>query len=244
MLVATRSFVTSDPYCGEVRIVKGVSQIAEGHSIVKRHRSAFRPAPGRPEGAREAEYVTMPKITPPPPVSRNRGREPWRILGGSGRCSVSRRQSSVAVRLSQSARHAIVDAVDRTTARDALEVGGVLFGSADQSLIEIVRASAAGPNADRQRASYSPDREHDRTEIARAMADGLRVCGGWHSHPGGAGVPSRSDLSYFSGFRDLARLSSYLEIICFRSGHGWDLAGWLTTPTVPTASDRCQPVRL
>lgn len=88
----------------------------------------------------------------------------------------------------------------RRCARDRhpLETGGLLLGwvhdaSGDAVVAEIV---GPGPAALHGAASFLPDHEWQRAELARRYAASGRVhsyLGDWHTHPGGTGRPSVRD---------------------------------------------------
>lgn len=77
-----------------------------------------------------------------------------------------------------------------------LETGGVLLGRASGQHVEVINAVGAGPAADHSPHSFVPDRDwqYDRIdEIFYAEGGRISYLGDWHSHPGGAPVPSRTD---------------------------------------------------
>jgi integrative and conjugative element protein (TIGR02256 family) len=79
-----------------------------------------------------------------------------------------------------------------------LETGGPLFGYTDPSTRDTVVAIAygPGPNARHRPRSFAPDPDATDAAIREVHArsrGSYSYIGDWHTHPGGAGRPSRRD---------------------------------------------------
>jgi proteasome lid subunit RPN8/RPN11 len=88
-------------------------------------------------------------------------------------------------------------------ARGEYETGGALFGLPARSSSgkgEVRIAGEPGPAARSWRSAIKPDLEHIRREAAALERSGsdLRWIGHWHTHPGGNGIPSNTDLEFFA----------------------------------------------
>lgn len=88
----------------------------------------------------------------------------------------------------------------RSLARDRhpLETGGLLLGWTDEDTGDAVVAAIIGPGPEARHgpASFLPDGDWQRSELARRYADSGRVhgyLGDWHTHPLGTGRPSGPD---------------------------------------------------
>lgn len=88
--------------------------------------------------------------------------------------------------------------VRESAKRRSRETGGPLFGFADGDDAVVVCAYGPGPGARHRRSSFEPDRETTRalmSAVREASEKRLRFLGSWHTHPGGAAVPSARDIS-------------------------------------------------
>lgn len=78
------------------------------------------------------------------------------------------------------------------------ETGGALFGFDDRDHVVVACAYGPGPHARHRRASFEP--HHATTgaimaAVRKASTQRYRFLGSWHTHPGGAAVPSSRDTA-------------------------------------------------
>ncbi len=88
--------------------------------------------------------------------------------------------------------------------RRLVETGGAIFGWEAEDTIVIACASGPGRKAKHRRHSFEPDRSTTAAAMAavQVASDGrYGFLGSWHTHPGGAAVPSTTDTGTA---RDLA----------------------------------------
>jgi len=226
MMVCTRALITRDKY-GEQRFIPWVSHAAATSDYVRQHPTHWTPIPGSDARAR-----SQIRVSPPTTTNRRRARkrtqlglEPWRLSDPAAGCRHSATPSDIPVRLSASARRAILDDLARWG--DAIETGCSLWGRADRALIDALHAVSAGPHARRTPDSFAFDPEHQ-----REVTDGMRVQGHYrvgeaHSHPDGVTTPSPTDLRVFESARRAAGIDAYLGIIATPGDDGWQLHGWV-----------------
>jgi integrative and conjugative element protein (TIGR02256 family) len=124
-------------------------------------------------------------------------------------------------------------AAEAPASRDGSETGGILLGQDLGEAITVTRAGDPGPLADRRPNGFLRDLAHSRKLANEAYdEDGSVWVGEWHTHPAGAGVPSRTDEDTYErlladpelGF---ARLAAIIVMPC--PEHGWSelvLAAW------------------
>jgi integrative and conjugative element protein (TIGR02256 family) len=224
MLVATKSFISV--YAGrEVRLIAGRSHVIEGHELVRRFPGYFKPARGR-RGARDrtttSGTVSVRPVNAPRP---DFGREAWRLPPRVATC-VLRDRPSITTRIRLPARQSLFTIADRTTGVDGLESGGLLFGPPHaDGLVEVLSASAPGPEAVRERDLYRPDLGHDLelAESARLAGGGATLAiGFWHVHPSGWRSPSRTDLESFPVWRrEVLQVQRLVALILVPEGRSW-----------------------
>jgi proteasome lid subunit RPN8/RPN11 len=122
------------------------------------------------------------------------------------------------------------------------ETGGVLMGVAGFSETLLTDAAPPGPRAQATPSSLKTDGEHDVQFIAaleKAVGGSIRELGYWHTHPLGAGRPSRQDLQHAAGMQEtLGIAAGFLEVIVTLDREDWRhprLHGWLVRPGNPDA---------
>lgn len=244
MLVACKSFITT--YAGaEVRLITGISHVAEGHAIAQRHPLYFSPAEGRAgarhaiRAGRSARLHARDDDLPSFP----RGLEAWRILKDSSECRLAYTVSMTRIRFAAPARNQLLDIVRSTTEIDGDEVGGLLFGSrCDQRLLEVLDVSGPGENCVRERSSFRYDPEHNQRITDEMGARGLAPCGEWHSHPASTGHLSPEDLVGASRRRQMLQVSDYLTVLATPTLGGWQLIGWMIR--AGGSADVCERARM
>lgn len=119
--------------------------------------------------------MTLRPVSAERPISA-RGLEAWRLAPTTDECRVSSRPTSARLRWSQAALDTIRTELEAR--RYDHENGLTLYGAQSGSLIEIVAASPAGPNAIRERSTFSFDPEWNRGEADKwARADLVRLGG-------------------------------------------------------------------
>lgn len=121
---------------------------------------------------------------------------------------------------------------------DGRETGGVLLGYEESNLgaTLVMEAGDPGPKAERRRDFFQRDLAHAQRLADEALArSGARWIGEWHTHPGGALAPSRTDLRTYRSFLRDPELgfSSFLAVIVVAGEDGWlrpKAAAWLIEP--------------
>jgi integrative and conjugative element protein (TIGR02256 family) len=131
---------------------------------------------------------------------------------------------STAVRLSSRTLAAI--AAHATASGDGRETGGILLGYDESELGEmlVMEAGDPGPNAERRADFFKRDLAHAQRLADEALATtSSRWIGEWHTHPGGALAPSRTDLrTYRSFLRDPElEFGVFLALIVGPGDQGW-----------------------
>jgi integrative and conjugative element protein (TIGR02256 family) len=131
---------------------------------------------------------------------------------------------TTSVRLSARALAAI--ATHATVSADGRETGGILLGFDESELGEmlVMEAGDPGPNAERRPDFFNRDLAH-----AQRLADEAHATtssdwiGEWHTHPGGALAPSRTDLRTYRSFLRDSELgfSVFLALIVGPGDEGW-----------------------
>jgi integrative and conjugative element protein (TIGR02256 family) len=122
--------------------------------------------------------------------------------------------------LASIAAHAVVSA-------DGCETGGILLGYDESELGEmfVLEAGDPGPNAERRPDFFKRDLAHAQRLADEAFAStSSRWIGEWHTHPGGALAPSRTDLRTYRSFlrdRELG-FSVFLALIVGPDQEGWE----------------------
>ena len=82
--------------------------------------------------------------------------------------------------------------------RRLMETGGALFGFDDGDNVVVACAYPPGPHARHRRASFEPNRPTTDALMRAVRKDSdrrFRFLGSWHTHPGGAAVPSGRDAT-------------------------------------------------
>jgi integrative and conjugative element protein (TIGR02256 family) len=108
------------------------------------------------------------------------------------------------------------------------ETGGVLMGyRAEGNTIAVSHVIGPGPHSTQTPITFVPDDEFHRAEVARVYDDTGRISvylGDWHSHPGGAGALSTTDLRTLRriGSSASARAPEPLMVIV-SGGPRWDI---------------------
>jgi integrative and conjugative element protein (TIGR02256 family) len=122
------------------------------------------------------------------------------------------------------------------------ETGGVLLGYFVEDDVVVTMATWPGPGAKHSLASYLPDCEFDRTEIARMYEETAGVItylGDWHSHPkGGCGL-SEDDiitLANISNFKP-AKVTAPVMLLGVKESRTWVPVAWRIQPSSETGFD-------
>lgn len=240
MLVAVRSFITSDRYVGEIRVVRGQTYVSEDSDLALEHPDCFA-APGRAaRGSRDRIYSTMPSgetfaaVVVAEPTTHTRRVEPERFTDvaktGSGHLSAERSPrhlrwqppparrvlyetatGPVRVKLSEHVRRRLVELAERDSLR---EDGCLLFSQVGfGNLVEIVEIAPSGPLAKRGLDRFAPDWLADRQFVEAMRTEGLVVAGQAHSHSQGSKLPSDPDLKMWSTIRQLWCSGPFIGVI-------------------------------
>jgi hypothetical protein len=136
------------------------------------------------------------------------------------------------------------DVLDRIAEEIAIggeaETGGAMFGYADRSLIDVVRASGPGEGAKRSRDALMFDLGYLTREAADAKADGLSLIALWHTHPRAAvnHLPSAADLRYLDGLRGDDPVFGAVIAVPTMEGDDWTMSGWRIT------AGACRPMTI
>jgi proteasome lid subunit RPN8/RPN11 len=132
------------------------------------------------------------------------------------------------LRITHGARSAITDVLCAVAGHN-LETGGYLYGDRPRYHgVEVVRASDPGPDS-RLRANGVQLSDPERVEAEfgefgqRALANGMRVIGDFHTHPAGSTEPSDNDRKAWARALTDHHLTYYIGVICTR---GSDALGW------------------
>lgn len=259
MLVATKTFTTSDRWHGEFLVVAGKDRVSEDSPIALEHPDWFEPVAGTRRGGREriAVMADTPTLIPvptstrpprstalttksstpakPPGVVFGKSRRPrWMLTGPSKtlplrECVLRGGPAAQTIRLGGVARADLLDAV---RAAGDVETGGLLFSASRpwRSEIRLVAVSGPGPDARHEPGRYIADVTHDLDRIRAMRRYRDLVCvGAWHSHPGGTTRPSDADLVHWSSVRALVDVDALVGLIVA----GDPSAGWVHAKFVP-----------
>jgi integrative and conjugative element protein (TIGR02256 family) len=133
-------------------------------------------------------------------------------------------KSSPTVRLSARALAAI--ATHAAASADGRETGGILLGFDESELGETLVMEAGDPGSDAERRPdfFKRDLAHAQRLADEALANtSSRWIGEWHTHPGGALAPSRTDLRTYRSFLRDPELGFgfFLALIVGPGEQGW-----------------------
>lgn len=107
---------------------------------------------------------------------------------------------------------------------DGNETGGILLGRADAATMWVRSAGDPGPAAVHRPSFFLRDLHHAQRLAAEAFAhDGSEWIGEWHTHPGGAPIPSALDLRSYLGFLadPLLRFDAFVAVILISPARNW-----------------------
>ena len=105
---------------------------------------------------------------------------------------------------------------DQSRTAHPLETGGFLQGLRHGDDIEITDFTAAAPGDKATRTSFERRSHHHQTKLTSSWqkSDGVTsLVGDWHSHPAGAGTPSRTDLRAWAKLLRAIRLDGAALIL-------------------------------
>jgi hypothetical protein len=224
MMVATRTATIRDEDGRTVQLTAGVSYVDSQHELVLRHpdlfgppepgrersREAIRPAGERvhfvPAGSAEgiaAATPSRPRRAQLPRPKADYGREKWRLHAHTPDLSAVALDRPSHVRVKLDAWPTILEIVERTTAVDGCESGGLLLGKSWHDFVQVVEASGPGPAAVREPHRLAPDAAYDSAVAIEGRRRGFAPAGCWHVHPNGFRAPSRGDLEAAHALREL-----------------------------------------
>jgi integrative and conjugative element protein (TIGR02256 family) len=144
--------------------------------------------------------------------------------------------SPVAPRALRLARAALEFVLTQSRGEAPLETGGLLVGRSEPSYIEVIRASGAGPGAERGKSSFTRDGEYSQRQLdeaVRALDGKYDYVGEWHSHPrrggrwsGGPSPRDRHSLAWIANNR--AYQCPYpVLLLCERGrSRGWEVSAY------------------
>jgi hypothetical protein len=189
MLQATVEFTAVDEDGSQIQVRKGVLQVHEDDHLAKQYPHRFRRVVGGRDGARSDVVRLGGSVAvrdSRAPAKRASSRSAGHLRRDDvPQCRLSERQSFTRVRFTSEARRQVLAVIaDATKGR---ETGGLLFGQASAGgLIEVLRCSGPGPDAQCDVDRYDADLSHDMSLIEE-FGD---CVGRFHTHPGGTRSPS------------------------------------------------------
>jgi hypothetical protein len=213
VLVAVRSFITSDPYNPEIRVIAARTRVAERSDLHRRFPKHFTPVESECGAARQtirAGGTSGLRIVDR--RTRPRGFEPWRLPTSAPNCRLDLdRQSTTRVRLTPAIRDRLP--VEDWQADGEREIGSTLSGVASPELIEVL--------------SIGPLVIGERHRLRLDFSDAARAVGDLHTHPDALLLPSVRDLLSWSRLRRGLGVSRWLGLIATRVASGWAMAAWI-----------------
>ncbi len=231
-LLATRSYLTSDKWHGQIRVIAYRTLIDKDEcDLANDPRGGWQEVDDHTSRSRcDAARVVVGGCTLEDPALPDRPRhvEDWRLGPVSEHAISGAGLSDTRVRIAPDAKAELL----RLAGSRPEEVGALCFGSNSRRLVKVLKVVPPGPYAIHERDRYVADVQHDRDAIDRMAAVGLELVACFHTHPSGSGAFSQDDQDSLAAYRSASGLPRLVGILAVHLSHGWELRAFTTRPGV------------
>ena len=239
--MATRSFITSDRWHGEIRVIPGRDVVDVESPLVRDPRGRWQPVDPELERCDAIRVQGVCTVAPAAVATEPLHTEPWRLLPAAQTALRSGAPSPVRVKVNGEVLRDIL-----AYFRDDPEVerGVIGFGHATSRLVEAWHFEPAVGVGTRNSFRMDPESAFD--VVSRLRRDRhLEPVMLAHSHPGGSGAASREDVDCWASWLDVnPELPAMLGLIAVRlRDHRSTVVGHVAR-TSASGQVVCEPVRL